>query len=393
MNSKKSAFSRTIDVALREFRRMASNRIYLLAMFVFPIVVMLLFTTLMGQGQPLELPIGVVDHDNTSTTRQIVRLLDSFQGSRVAGHYDSEAEAREAIQRGDIYGFLLFPDRLTADLTAGRQPKVSYYYSNTSITAGSLLYRDLKTATTLLAAAAGQSKLMAKGLTTDQIQTLLQPIKVDLHPIANPWINYNFYLSVMMVPGCLLVFVFLVTAYCFGVEVKDSTAEEWFEVAGRSPIVAVVGKALPLVLVYSLMLIAFFFYAYGVLGFPCLGSVWTMVWLCVLVIMASVGFGVIAFEMIPSLRMSMSICSLWAVLSFSMVGTAFPVFAMDSVLQALAWMFPLRHFFVVYASSVFNGFPVVYSWANVVVLVVFACLPLLGLWRINSIVEKDVYME
>lgn len=391
--TRKSWLTRVAMVAARECRRIASNRIYLMAMVVFPVIVVLLFTTLMGEGQPEELPVGVVDLDNTSTTRQTVQTIDAFQGTHVTAHYASITEAREAIQRGEIYGFILFPERFTADLTAGRQPSLSYYYSNASITAGSMTFRDLKTAATLVMAGAGQAKLKAKGLTDEQIQTFLQPIKVEHHPIANPWINYNFYLSVMMVPGCLLLFVFLVTAYNFGTEVKESTAREWYAMSGDSPLAAVVGKTLPLFLVYSTMLICFFLYAYWKLGFPHGGSILTMIVLSMLSVAASIGFGTFASEMIPSLRMSMSVCSLWGVLSFSMVGTAYPVFAMDNVLQALAWMFPLRHYFVIYASSVFNGFPVTYSWWNVVMLVAFAALPLLGLCRIEKTVKQYSYIE
>lgn len=393
MTAKRSWLYRTMAITVRECRQMASNPIYLFAMVVFPIIVVLLFTTLMGQGQPVELPIGVVDLDNTSSTRATVRTADSFQGIHVVGHYATEAEAREAIQRGEIYGFLLFPEHLTADLAAGRQPVLSYYYSNTSITAGSLVFRDLKTAATLMMAGAGQATLKAKGLTDEQIQTVLQPVKVELHPIGNPMINYNFYLSMMLVPGCLLLFVFLVTPYALGTELKNSTAREWFTMAGRNPFVAIVGKILPLFVVYSVVLIGFFYYVYQVLGFPHAGSFLTVIWLCMLSVAASIGFGTFAFEMIPSLRMSMSICSLWAVLSFSMVGTAYPVFAMDGALQSLAWMFPLRHYFVLYASCVFNGFPVAYSWWHVVTLTVFACLPLLGLGRVKKTVEQYRYIE
>jgi len=393
MKQGKSWLVRVAMIAVRECRRMASNRIYMLAMLVFPVLVALLFTTLMQQGQPIELPIGIVDHDNTSTTRQTIRTIDAFQGTHVVGKYATMAEAREAMQRGEIYGFILFPANLTADLAAGRQPNLSYYYSNTSITAGSLSYRDLKTAATLLMAGAGQTTLRAKGLTDKQIETLIQPIKVDLHPIANPWVNYNFYLSVMMVPGCFLLFVFLITAYTLGCEVKDSTAREWYSMAGENPLVAIIGKVLPIFVVYSVMLTGFFVYAYQVLGFPHGGSLWTMVWLSMLSVSASIGFGAVAFEAIPSLRMSMSVCSLWAVLSFSMVGTAYPVFAMDGALQSLSWLFPLRHYFVIYASCVFNGFPVAYSWWNIVALVAFTCLPLLGLGRVGVTVRQYKYLE
>ena len=88
----------------------------------------------------------------------------------------------------------------------------------------------------------------------------------------------------------------------------------------------------------------------------------------------------------------MSICSLWAVLSFSMVGTAFPVMAMDPELEALSWLFPLRHYFVVYQTSVFNGYPLTDCWLHLLGLVAFALLPLPLLPRLKKALKEYTYM-
>jgi len=50
----------------REMRILWKNPIYGFCMVVFPIAVMLFFTTLMDEGLPQRLPIGVVDVDNTA---------------------------------------------------------------------------------------------------------------------------------------------------------------------------------------------------------------------------------------------------------------------------------------------------------------------------------------
>ena len=134
---------------------MVHNPIYICCMVVFPLVIVFFFTSLMHEGQPEKLPCGVVDNDNTSTTRALIRQLDAFQSTRVADHYNSVAEARQAIQRNEIYGFLYIPEGTTAELIAQRQPHVSVYYSNVTLVAGGMLYKDLKTVTTLGSAPMG----------------------------------------------------------------------------------------------------------------------------------------------------------------------------------------------------------------------------------------------
>ena len=80
----------------------------------------------------------------------------------------------------------------------------------------------------------------------------------------------------------------------------------------------------------------------------------------------------------------MSICSLWSVLSYSMVGTAFPVFAMDAPLQTLSWLFPMRHYYIIYQLCVFNTYPLTDVWPHVLALIIFAMLPIFVARRIKK---------
>ena len=95
-------------------------------MLVFPVLVTFFFTSLMGEGEPENMPCGVVDLDKTATTRAMIRRLDAFQTTRVAAYYNNVNEARQAIQHGDIYAFLYIPRGTTAKMQSGRQPDISF---------------------------------------------------------------------------------------------------------------------------------------------------------------------------------------------------------------------------------------------------------------------------
>ena len=91
---------RTLRVAARECGQIARNPIYLFCMVVFPIVVTFFFTSILDEGQPAKLPVGVVDQDRSEVTRAMVRRLNSFQTTQVKDYYPSVADARKAIQQG-----------------------------------------------------------------------------------------------------------------------------------------------------------------------------------------------------------------------------------------------------------------------------------------------------
>jgi len=368
------------------------NRIYGFCMVVFPLLTLFFFTSLLDEGLPKEMPIGVVDMDNSSTSRSLIRRLDAFESSRVVAHYPTVAEARSAIQQNEIYGFLYIPKGTAEKLLSARRPKISYYYSMTTITSGSLIMRDLKTISTLGSAAVGQATMRARGLTDRQIGTLLQPIRIDLHQVANPWSNYNYYLSTVFVPGVMMLFMFLLSAYSLGMELKFGTGKEWLARADGNIVVAIFGKYLIQALVFMAVILFYEFYIYHVLHFPHQGGVPMILLLCFLQVFASIGFGIFAFGLLPSLRMSMSVCSLWAVLSFSMAGSAFPIMGMDPPLQSLSWLFPLRHYYMLYQITVFNDYPLIDAWFHLVALVAFTLLPWCLIRKVKNAMLTYVYI-
>ena len=97
------------NVMKREGRRLVSRPLYLFCMVIAPLFCYVFFTTLMDSGLPVNMPVGVVDQDMTSTSRQLMRNLDAFEQTAIVAHYPTINEARAAMQKGEIYGFYYIP--------------------------------------------------------------------------------------------------------------------------------------------------------------------------------------------------------------------------------------------------------------------------------------------
>lgn len=346
----------------------------------------------MDEGVPTDMPVGVVDQDNTSTSRGLIRQLDAFQTTHVVGHYANVNDARRAVQRGEIFAFLLIPKGTSGALLSSKQPKISFYYSMVAMLPGSLLFRDLKTISSLGSAAVGKAKLSALGKTGNEIRTFLQPITLDLHMIGNPWTNYNIYLSTAMVPGLLMLFVFLMTPYSIGTELKFGQSKNWIKMAGGNIYTAITGKLLPQTLIFLTIFLCYHLYVFGYLNFPHPGGLGPILLLTFLSVLAPEGFGIFIFGLMPSLRMSMSVCALWSVVSFSVCGATFPVFAMNPMIEGMAQLFPLRHYYMIYEICVFNGFPLSDAVFNILALCVTAALPIFTVGHIRKAMMEYVYI-
>lgn len=373
-----------LKIARRELRRMASKPIYWFCMIAAPLFCFVFFTSLMAEGLPTDMPLGLVDNDNTTTSRSLARNLDAFEMTSIKEQYANVTEAREAVQRGDIYGFYYIPKGTTRKAQRQELPVVSFYTNYSYLVAGSLLYRDMRTMSELASGAASRTVLYAKGATERQAMAFLQPIVIDSHAINNPWLNYNVYLSNVILPGLLMLFIFMVTVFSIGTEVKHNTVHDWLIMARGSMFHALAGKLLPQTLIFFLIGIAFAIGLYGVLHFPCHCGVPTMLLVMFLGIIGAQGLGVFMFAMLPTLRMSLSFASLWGVISFSICGMSYPVMAMHPTLQGVSYLFPLRHYFLLYVNCALDGYPLMNAAPYVVGLLLFAMLPLLLLRRLKK---------
>lgn len=381
-----------LNIAKREVLRIAIRPLYLFCMIIAPVFCYLFFTTLMANGLPTDLPAGVVDLDNTSTTRNIIRNLDAFQQTHIVAHYPSVMEARKAIQRGEIYSFYYIPEGTTEATLASRQPKVSFYVNYSYLIAGSLLYKDQRTISELAAGAVGRATLYAKGATEDQAMAFLQPIVIDTHALNNPWLNYSVYLCNTLFPGILMLLIFLTTIYTLGEEVKNGTGRELMRLADNSITKVLIGKLLPHTLVFFIIAVFYNVYLYGYLHYPCHSGIFPMLLAGLLLVLSSQAFGVFLFGLFGSFRLALSAASLWGVISFSISGFTFPVMAMHPTLQALCVLFPLRHYYLLYVNFALNGYPLIYAWQAVAALLVFLLLPFLVLKKLRTILLQYVYV-
>lgn len=385
-------YSPFLAVMKREFKRVLTRPLYIFCIIVAPLICYVFFITLMYQGLPTGLPLGLVDDDMTADTRQIERNLDAFQQTDIARQYANVTEARKALQRGQIYGFYYIPEGTTRKLLRFEQAKVSFYSNYSYMIAGSLVYRDMKMMSELASGAAARSIMYAKGVSQKEAMAQLQPIVVNTYPIGNPWLNYNVYLSNILIPGMLMIFIFMITVHSFGVELKEKTSRQLIHSANESMVTVLCGKLTAHFLLFFFMGIIYNIVLYQWMHFPCNDGIGSMIFATAAFIMASQGFGVLAITMIPSLRLALSLASLWGVLSFSICGMSFPAMAMNPGLQGLAWLFPLRHYYLIYVNCALDGYSCANVWQSFAALACFIFVPVLCMPRLRRILIIQKYV-
>lgn len=221
---------------------------------------------------------------------------------------------------------------------------------------------------------------------------MLQPVVIDSHPLGNPWLNYSIYLCNSFVPGVLALMVLLMTVFSICDEMKRGTSPKWISDAGGSMLVALTGKLLPQTVIFSIVGVAMQSMFYGYYHFPLNNHLGHMIAAMLLLVLACQAFAVIVCEILPNLRIALSVCSLIGILSFSITGFSFPVEQMYGWLGIFSYIVPLRYYFLIYIDQALNGIPLFYSRFYYIALLLFPLAALPGLRRLRKRCLNPVYV-
>lgn len=370
-------------VVRRELRIMRNRPIYLLGSVVTVAFCAIFFLTFLKQGLPHDLPIGIVDLDNSSLSRNFTRQLDATQLGKVL-KYDSFAEAREDMQSGKITAVCVIPAGMYADVQASRRPTFTYYLNGLYFVGGALSYKNILTMINLADGAVQREVLRAKGVNEDAIMGRIQPVNVDVHQIGNQYTNYGYYLTNIFLPGVLALTVVIILIYSLGAELKYGTSRHLLSTAGGSMYNALFGKLVVYTTLFSVIGLILILLMYDWMHFPIKGSIWNMFLAIVLLVLASESVAIFIIGLLPIPRLALSIGALYSVLAFSMSGFTLPVETMPPYIQGLAEAFPLRHYFLFYSREVIFGTGFAGWWQEVIHLLIFLLLPSLVIYRLKG---------
>ena len=373
--------------------QLVRRQLYWLVMIVAPILCAIFLLELMKAGTIHRVPVGIVDLDNSMVSRRIERNLMGMQQVDIVDHYTDYRAALDAVQRGDIYGFILIPDRLEHKALSGQEPVVSYYVNYAYFPPASIQYKGFKTITMMANGAIAKTTLDATGLLTDRgVMTLLQPILTQVHSLNNPWLNYSYYLNMSFIPCLLALFIMLTTTFSIGTELKYGTCREWIDSAGRSIEFALFGKLAPHTFIFTCTGWMIQFLMYRVYGLPLNCNPWHMILAMPLFVLANQGFALTMMCIAPNFRYGTTLCTLLGMLSFSFCGFSLPAEAMYPWVHALGCVVPIKYYFLLSIDQALNGIPFYYSRLYYVALIAFIAAPWPLLWRLKRECINPVYV-
>ena len=363
---------------------MVSRPIYFISTVIIMTFTYVFFLTFFNEGQPNKMPISVVDLDNSSLSRQFTRNLGTMQHSNIVRRLNSHKEAREEVQRGNIYAFVEIKRDFAKEAVSNRRPIITFYVNDGYLIAGSLISRDITYMSAATSIGMQQKILRAKGVEENRIMGILQPIVLDTHLIGNPWANYGTYLLNVILPGILQLMVLMMTVFPIGVEYKERTSREWLANSNNSFFAALTGKLIPYTIIFTLLGIIGNMLLFRYMHYPLNSTIGWMFLATFMLVVATQAVGVIFIGITPVLRDGVTFAGVFGMLGVTFAGSTFPIEQMPTGTRIFSDFFPIHHYFEIYVNQALNGVGIHYSYIYFIFLLSFSVLPLIVFNRLKK---------
>ncbi|MGI9527601.1 MAG: ABC transporter permease, partial [Weeksellaceae bacterium] len=179
---------------LWEFKYIVKDSAVFVSFIGVAVVVSFLYSYIYSYETLPALNVGVVDLDNSTHSRQFLRMATSSGDIQIQGNYLDLEEAKNAFAHQTLHGIITIPREFSRDLQKGNQPVISIYADASYI----LYYKQIVTATqtaaTYLGAGVNLKKSMAEGKLSTEARSQIRPVSGTVVNLYNPSSGYGTFL-------------------------------------------------------------------------------------------------------------------------------------------------------------------------------------------------------
>jgi ABC-2 type transport system permease protein len=378
-------------VFLREIDRMTESTIYLFTTLIGPLIAFIILLSVFSAGVPRNLPVGIIDLDNTTMSRKISMWIGATPEADVVKHYPNREEAYQEMKEGMIDAIVIIPDETEKNILKGRGETIQVFINNTNILKGGYLQKGIYKALATLSGGIKLQFAMKSGLMQTQAMAKIQPVKLQQHVLFNPFGNYSYFLLTALLPLMIVVFTLLSSVFAVGVEVKEGTGPNWLEHSSGSVIVALAGKLTPYTILLLINAMVMNVVLFVQMGTPLRGS---FAFICLTEAALIVTYqllGVLLVSVTANLRLGLSLASAYSMMALTFSGLTFPQFSMPLAARIFSYFFPFTYWTKIFISQAMRGEAIVHAFIPLASFVVFILLAVCFLPRMKSLLKEEKF--
>ncbi|NDJ52041.1 MAG: ABC transporter permease, partial [Chloroflexi bacterium] len=304
-------------------------------LFAFATLAPMLQIVLLGQaiGSDItNIPVAIVDYDNSTLSRDIVTGLDNTSELVVRHYPDGLDEARALLDRGEVKGVVVIPRGfMAANQSPTSVPEMQVFIDGSS----SFL------AGRVLTAASGAVSSVANDVLVSS--ETVGGIRVFSEALYNR--SLDFQPDAVSSQIALLTFQIVALVAVMGiVRERDIGTVEMLSITPISRLELIAGKAITPLLIGMLNFLLTFLISQFVFQIPQRGSLLLLFGLAFIYVLCETSYALMLSTITRSQQQAVTIVFVWAMLGLALSGYLVPITTLPQALQWVSWAIPLRHF-------------------------------------------------
>lgn len=350
------------NLVLKEFIQFLRDWVMTAFILTLPVVQLILLAQASSTGVS-ELGVAVLDLDRSSASRRLVTMLDTREELDVRYFPATVAGAKRLLDQGEATLAVIIPAGFAADLAgASRAPRIQLIADGSSYLPGGTALRVAREAMLAFAREAG-------GVPKNLVSV------VDLRTTVrfNPAFNFRFY-SVPAQVGFIVYQVTLTVASIGLARERELGTLEQLMVMPLRRIELVIGKAIPALIIGALNFLIMVAVAVFVFGVPLRGSLWLLLALTLVFIMAEIGYGILISGIVRTQQQSILLVFVLAMVDMAFSGYLVRVRNLPAALQAVAQIVPFRHYLAIIRGVMLQGAGLDALWPHAAAMLVIGLL-------------------
>ena len=373
-------------VATRELRWMQRDGVALVLAVLVPILAFAILTLTFSNAVIRNLRVAIVDADRSATSLTYVQSIASAPGVTVAERSSDMRSAMQAIRSGDAIAAVYIPENFERDLLARKRPQVVTLYNRQYFTPGNNAASAISSAVAAATAALPPE--------SDGGGYKPGPLVAEQYVLSNPALNFAQFLLRAILPTVLHVVTAIAGGYAVGSEFSRRSKRAWMRAAGGRPLVALMGKLMPLFGVFLIMMVVDAAILHVLYGISFRGDPVLVAAAACLLLIAYLSFGALLVLLTQALATGLSLIALFCNPAFGFAGVGFPIAAMGTFAKVWGAALPLRWYLQVLFDQAARGLPPSDSVRPFAILAGLACLYFALAWaRLSAIANAPPKRE
>jgi len=358
-----------------EVRRLLTRRWDAAVAFALPLIVLVALAAMLGPGVARDIPVAVVDQDQSTFSRAAVREMVASPALDLAYQPATLDETMGLMRQGKIYAVTHFPPGLTRGLL--HDPRtVTVYFNGAFQTIGSMGAMQQSAAVGMAAAPLVEERARQMGLPATQ----LSPPAVQVSIIGNPQLSFELFLGALLGMGML----HLLAACSSLMAVGRLLFRRSFYLTGRSSggqlSAALMARLLPHWVIFTLWGLAWIVWLAGYRGWEVAGSMPVLVLGLAGMVAVTVALSAVLVAALADLDLSLSVTAVYSGAAIAFSNATLPLDHGPKFAQVWSQILPFTHYVRLQTGQWVTGSPAQSALPDLGLLWGIALLALIGAW-------------